>query len=589
MKRTNLFLKRSIKFKLIFAYAVSMIIAITIAIIIYFFISEEANNKKLFENDLSITSLFNDYIHAQIDDVKLISNNIVTSNIVQEKLANNYIENEDGYYDELNKILISYDIVKSIYIIDKNHNVDPFHDTSWFEYDAKNFLDNIDFKALEANKGKISYSLEKDSYVNDNETKICLSRAIISRKTLEVVGYVIIFIDNDYLNKKYMQYFQSSTMQFMIRDQKGDYISFPSSGVISNVVSKDTSLELGKNKYEKLKYKNDIYKFVVIEASVVKGSLVATSKPINYNKNINLLLFVILIINFIFVFIYFFIIKRLILNPIYSITRAIEEVNYSEDLEIKLDIEAKNDEINKINIALNQMVRNLINKIEEIKKENLLQRKLEIDLLANQVKPHFLFNVLNVARALITLKKYEESKKLLNVTANYYRAWLNKGSDIITLRDEVTILKNYIEIMNIRGAEIFTINYLIDENLLEYKVPKLILQPIVENCIKHGIKETDECIDIQVKISSKCNSVIVIEVIDNGRGIEPEIVGKIYKRELINAESGFGVRSILDRLLLYYGESNPKEVMKIETVKNEYTKFILVLNENRLRGYIKNN
>lgn len=589
MKRTNPFLKRSIKFKLIFAYAISMIIAITIAIIIYFFISEEANDKKLFENDLSITSLFNDYIDAQIDDVKLISNNIVTSNIVQERLANNYIENEDGYYDELNKILISYDIIKSIYIIDKNHNVHPFHDTSWFEYDAKNFLDNIDFKDLEANKGKISYSLQKDSYVNDNETKICLSRAIISRKTLEVAGYVIIFIDNDYLNKKYMQYFQSSTMQFMIRDQKGDYISFPSNGVISSVVSCDTRLEQGKNKYEKIKYNSYTYKFVVIEASVVKGSLVATSKPINYNKNINLLLFVILIINFIFVFIYFFIIKRLILNPIYSITRAIEAVNYSEDLEIKLDMESKNDEINKINIALNQMVRNLINKIEEIKRENLLQRKLEMDLLANQVKPHFLFNVLNVARALITLKKYEESKKLLNVTANYYRAWLNKGSDIITLRDEVTILKNYVEIMNIRGAEIFTISYLIDENLLEYKVPKLILQPIVENCIKHGIKETDECIDIQVKISSKCNSVIVIDIIDNGRGIEPEIVEKIYKRELINAESGFGVRSILDRLLLYYGESNPKEVMKIETVKNEYTKFILVLNENRLRGYIKNN
>lgn len=588
MKRTSTFLKTSIKFKLIFAYAISMIIAITIAIIIYFFISEEANDKKLFENDFSVASLFNDYINTQIDDVKLISNNIVTSSILQEKLTNNYIENEDSYYDELNKILISYDIIKSIYIIDKEYNIDSFHDTSWFQYEDQKFLDSIDLKALEANKGKISYSLRKDNYVNDNETKICLSRAIISRKTLEVVGYMIIFIDNDYLNKKYTQYFQSSTMKFMIRDQKGDYISFPRSGVISNVVSKDTSLELAKNKYEKLKYKNDIYKFVVIESSIVKGVLIATSKPVNYNKSINLILMIILIINFIFALIYFFIIKKLILNPIYSITRAIEAVNYSEDLEIKLDVEAKNDEINKINIALNGMVRNLINKIEEIKKENLLQRKLEMDLLANQVKPHFLFNVLNVARALITLKKYEESKKLLNVTANYYRAWLNKGSDIITLKDEVTILKNYIEIMNIRGAEIFTISYLIDENLLEYKVPKLILQPIVENCIKHGIKETDECIDIQVKIGNECDGVIIIEIIDNGKGIEPDIIQKIYKRESINVESGFGVRNILDRLLLYYGESNPKEVMKIETVKNEYTKFILVLNENRLRGYIKN-
>lgn len=588
MKRTSSFLKTSIKFKLTFAYAISMVIAITITILIYAFISEEANDKKLFENDLSITSLFNDYIDTQIEDVKLISNNIVTSNIIQEKLTGTYKDNENYYYDELNKILISYDIVKSIYIVDKKFNVDSFHDTSWFQYNGENFIDSINFKALDENQGKISYSLKKDNYINDNESRICLSRAIISRDTLEVVGYMMIFIDNDYLNKKYMDYFQSSTMQFMIRNQSGNYISFPRKGVISEVISNDTSFEIGNNKYEKLKYKNEIYKFVVIEASSVKGALVATSKPINYDRNINLLLMIILIINFIFAFIYFFIIKKLILNPIYSITRAIEAVNYSEDLEIKLDEEAKNDEINKINIALNGMVKNLISKIEEIKRENLLQRKLEIDLLANQVKPHFLFNVLNVARALITLKKYEESKKLLNVTANYYRAWLNKGSDIVTLRDEITILKNYIEIMNIRGAEIFTISYLIDENLLEYKIPKLILQPIVENCIKHGIKETDECIDIQVKITSKCNSIIIIEVLDNGKGMEPGIVEKIYNRESINAESGFGVRSILDRLLLYYGENDPKEVMKIETVKDEYTKFILVLNEDRLRSYIKN-
>lgn len=588
MNRTSLFWKKSIKSKLIFAYAVSMTIAITITIIIYSFISEEENDKRLFENDLSVTALFNDYIDTQIADVKLISNNIVTSNIVQTKLDGSSVDNGKGYYDELNKLLISYDIIKSIYIIDRNHNVDPFHDTSWFQYDDKKFINNINFKALESNRGKISYSLQKDNYISDNESRICLSRAIISRNTLDVVGYMIIFIDNDYLNKKYMQYFQSSTMQFMVKSQNGDYISFPRSSIINNIVDHDVTLEVGSNRYEKLKYKNDIYKFVVIEANVIRGTLIATSKPINYNKSINLLLIIILMINFLFIIIYFFIIKKLILNPIYSITKAIEEVNYTENLEIKLDIEAKSDEINKINLALNGMVRNLICKIEEIKRENLLQRKLEIDLLANQVKPHFLFNVLNVARALITLKKYEESKKLLNATANYYRAWLNKGNDIITLRDEVTILKNYIEIMNIRGAEIFTISYFIDDSLLESKVPKLILQPIVENCIKHGIKETDESIDIQIKIISKNNSTIVIEVMDNGKGIEPDVIRKIYGRESINSESGFGVRSILDRLLLYYGEDDPKKVMKIETIKYEYTKFVLVLNEDKLKGYIKN-
>lgn len=588
MMRTSLFSKRSIKFKLTFAYAVSMIIAITITIIIYSFISEEENERKLFENDLSVSSLFNDYINTQIDDVKLIANNIVTSNAVQKKLTGKNVDDDDSYYNELNKILISYDIVKSIYIIDTNHNVYPFHDTSWFEYDDKKFLDNINFKELEANKGKISYSLQKDNYVNDDESRICLSRAIISRNTLKVVGYMMIFIDNDYLNKKYMQYFQSSTMQFMIRDENKNNISFPNNGIIEEVIRNTTNLEPGGNKYEKIKYKSDVYKFVVIESSVIKGSIIATSEPINYNKNINLILFVILVINCIFAFIYFFIIKRLILNPIYSITKAIEAANHSEALEIKLEMEPKNDEINKISIALNEMTKNLTSKIEEIKQENLLQRKLEIDLLANQVKPHFLFNVLNVARALITLKKYEESKKLLNVTANYYRAWLNKGCDIITLKDEITILKNYIEIMNIRGAEIFTISYLIDENLLEYKVPKLILQPIVENCIKHGIKETDECIDIQVKITSKLNNIITIEIIDNGKGIEEDIIQKIYNRESINAESGFGVRSILDRLLLYYVESDPRKVMRIESAKDEYTKFVLELNEERLRCYIKN-
>ena len=98
---------------------------------------KNANDKKLFENDFSVTSLFNDYIDTQIDDVKLISNNIVTSQIVQEKLSGINRDNDNTYYDELNKFIISYDIIKSIYIIDNNHNVYPFHDTSWFQYDDK--------------------------------------------------------------------------------------------------------------------------------------------------------------------------------------------------------------------------------------------------------------------------------------------------------------------------------------------------------------------------------------------------------------------------------------------------------------------
>ena len=106
----------------------------------------------------------------------------------------------------------------------------PFMILRGFNMMIKSFLNNIDFKALEANRGKISYNLQKDNYINDNESRICLSRAIISRDTLEVLGYMIIFIDNDYLNKKYMEYFQSSTMQFMIKDQKGNSIAFPSGG-----------------------------------------------------------------------------------------------------------------------------------------------------------------------------------------------------------------------------------------------------------------------------------------------------------------------------------------------------------------------
>lgn len=173
---------------------------------------------------------------------------------------------------------------------------------------------------------------------------------------------------------------------------------------------------------------------------------------------------------------------------------------------------------------------------------------------------------MSVISSLITVKETENANELIFALARYYRESLNSGEEIVDLGKEISILYDYVCILKLRKNVLFDIKYNIEPAVIEYKIPKLTLQPLIENCCKYAIKDEDTMLNIEVtaKLDDKTKNCI-ITVVDNGIGIEEGILNSIYSGESLNVSSGFGLKSVFERIALYYDVEDPFELVNISS------------------------
>lgn len=192
--------------------------------------------------------------------------------------------------------------------------------------------------------------------------------------------------------------------------------------------------------------------------------------------------------------------------------------------------------------------RNYTDNIIQITKLRTELREAELATLRNQLKPHFLFNTLNTISSLID-QNPEKAQKVLSKIAHLLRTNLDQQKkEKITLREELDVVKDYLEIETERFNDRFKVEYSIDEEALEKKIPNLILQPLVENSIKHGVNQTLKMITLEVKAALRSNR-LNITIKDNGVGADPE--------KGLSETTGIGLKNIKARLeRLYEGNAS---------------------------------
>lgn len=248
-----------------------------------------------------------------------------------------------------------------------------------------------------------------------------------------------------------------------------------------------------------------------------------------------------------------------------SITEPVEKLN-NRMLEIgdgnltPLEPVASNvNEIYTLGEGVEKMVVRMDNLMREstIKQEKL--RKTELALLQAQINPHFLYNTLDAIIWLIEASKSEEAKNMVSDLSEFFRHSLSNGKDIVTLEDEIKQVSSYLQIQQVRYKDILTFTIDVDEDILSKMLPKLTLQPLVENALYHGIKEKRGGGNIQVK-GARFGDELIIKVVDNGAGILPERLSEL--RRAMNGEErvGFGLVTVHERLRLFYGEGAGLEV-----------------------------
>ena len=251
-------------------------------------------------------------------------------------------------------------------------------------------------------------------------------------------------------------------------------------------------------------------------------------------------------------------------KPIKELCRMTTKVGQG-DFTVKTRNESM-DEIGVLTDSFNNMTKEIGELVQEIKKEQSNLRLTEMKLLQEQITPHFLYNTLDTIIWLAEENKTKDVVSMVTALSDFFRTGLNEGRDIIRIKDEVEHIDSYLQIQGVRYQDILEYEINIDENVKEYQIPKLTLQPLVENALYHGIKNKRGGGKIIVE-GKNDKEKIIIRVIDNGKGMTQkkfkEVVQNLNDNDL--EKKGYGLSNVYKRIKYYYGEdSNMSIVSSVE-------------------------
>ncbi len=241
-------------------------------------------------------------------------------------------------------------------------------------------------------------------------------------------------------------------------------------------------------------------------------------------------------------------ISRGITRPLLRLTRMMRETNPTT-----VSPTAKRRYNNEVGI-LEESFHVMTENINSLMRHNIdIERKkrdAELKALQAQISPHFLFNTLNTIRWAAINKHNKKAADMVLALSNLLRTTIVKGNEFVTISEELEYLRNYADLFQMRYDIEFSLHINIESALLQYKIPKLLLQPLVENSIIHGFEEMERGGNIEIRGTSK-NGCVCFEVIDNGKGIGQTLMEE--KRKELKF-SGIGVSNVDERIKLHFGE-----------------------------------
>lgn len=281
---------------------------------------------------------------------------------------------------------------------------------------------------------------------------------------------------------------------------------------------------------------------------------------LNNIKTKLLMVFIIAFVLFILSIINSYISTR-ITDPIKELEKAVNEIEQG-NLEVEVR-SAGSYEIQHLGTSIQSMARRIRKLMNDIVAEHESKRRSEFDTLQSQINPHFLYNTLDIIVWMIENEKQSEAVKVVTALARFFRISLSKGKSIIPVKDELEHVRNYLMIQHMRYKNKFTYDIEADEDVLELASLKLMLQPLVENAIYHGMEFMDGDGEILVRAWRREDD-LYMSVSDNGLGMTQEQVERLFRASDHTSSgrgSGIGVKNVNERIKLYFGTGYGLEIL----------------------------
>ena len=260
-------------------------------------------------------------------------------------------------------------------------------------------------------------------------------------------------------------------------------------------------------------------------------------------------------------------------NPIKSLDGSVREIE-SGNLDVEI-LPSGSYEVEHLGKSIKNMLGRIKVLMSDLVAEHNAKRKSEFDTLQSQINPHFLYNTLDIIVWMIENENSDKAVNIVTALAKFFRISLSKGKNIITVKDEVEHVRNYLMIQNMRFKNRFEYSIDVDEKVLSYSSLKLMLQPLVENAIYHGMEFMDGDGEIDVKVFKEDDS-LYFTITDNGLGMSEDMVETLLSKDFVSSKkgSGIGVKNVNERIKLYFGSEYG---LKVESEPDEGTKITIHL------------
>lgn len=572
------YLKISTKIMLIYGFFV--VLSLSFSSIIYQSVYYNAMVNKISEVSLQNLQALGANVDALIENADYCSMLIISDPTVQTFLTNTGDSSsprlEISYF--LRRMMAITPNMSSIFILDN------FKERYFTSRDSEGNLpiainyENKDewFNEIREQKGGMLIKLNGGNIFSEKRKNNFLSciRIINNIESQKPIGMIIINISETDIKKTFGKTIGNRGYITVLRDENGNDII--SSGYNNNAEVEKLINTLNGKDYgsEVIKLGSTKHLLSFIKLSKYNWKLIGIIpfNEVQQEHSYSSLVFLfITIANGILIFVISVVVARTITKPIDSLLLSMKGNESDEPEEARYTSTVV--EFLKLRDGYNAMIVKNKGLVERVIKEQKTKRKAELEVLHAQIKPHFLYNTFDSICSLAMMGKNDEVCTAITSLGRYYRTSLSKGQEMITVEEEIETVKNYLDIQKIRYGDIFTVEFNIDPSILKYFVLKLILQPLAENSLYHGIKPSGE----QGKISISANLVngdtMVFKVEDDGVGMSQNMIDNILNGYL-EAKSSFGLRGTIERLRIFYDRKN---VVDIEGEKDKGTKVIITV------------
>lgn len=523
--------------------------------------SSERVQQKVVESDLNTVTQIGNNIELMKNDVEDTSLFLIQNKTIRDFLKMSPSAPKEKLYQQrenvkvlLNQLFTEKKYIDSVYL-------KGFNGYAVNTKQSQQPLDQRTIKRLKTLNGKgIWQPGNVVDFSGSSNNVLAYSRLIRDFNNVsDNLGILKMNLDMDALHQLYRNNQQMRQGSFQLVNQHNTVISASDQSLVGSRLSKQITAHSSFKTSTQGHYTaalNGEKHAVVFDQIGSDGWKVAYQVPLKKISNqqafIPATLVIIVVFAFVVCALFAFLFSRHVVAPIKRLSSLMNQVEH-DNFNSKFDVKG-NDEITRLGQSFNNMSQRLKQLINDIYAIRIKKKEAELKALQAQINPHFLYNTLDTIYWMARIEKAFETSKLVEAMSKLFRLSLNSGREITTVKDELAHLRHYMVIQQKRYEDMMDFELRTDDDVSHAQTVKMVLQPLVENAIVHGLEEKDDGNGSIVVAVYHEDDHLFFRISDDGPGVDPGEMEQLLAEPQQQQNRGFGVKNVNDRIQLYFGD-----------------------------------